>query len=178
MKIDMKKLANVRVGFALFMLVVFAYGAYGVKDMVLGARVFPLSVAGPGVILILIQLYREIRRSLDPDSESTTGTELVIDVASDTTTSTSVVYARALQYMYWLLGLYAGIYVIGFKMSIPIFFVLFMKIEGKAPWRVIVPVTGFSLYVIYFHFQKLLGVYWPDCLLQKSGLINIPWLFQ
>ena len=172
----MTKLANVRVGFALFMLVIFAYGAYGVKDMVFGARIFPISVAVPGIVLILIQLYRDIRRSLNPDPEGTSKKESVIDVASDTTTETSVIYSRGLRFLYWILGLYAGIYVIGFKLSIPFFFVLFMRVEGKAPWSVIALVTGVSLYIIYFHFQTLLGVYWPDCLLQRW--ISIPWLFQ
>ena len=135
----MKKLLNIRIGFALFMLVVFAYGAYGVKDMVLGARIFPISVAAPGVLLVLIQLYREIRRSLNPEPEGTSAVEeRVIDVASDTTTSASVVYARGMQYLSWLLGLYVGIYTIGFKISIPIYIVLFMRLEGKAPWKVIV----------------------------------------
>ena len=174
----MKRLANVKVGFALLMLVVFAYGAYGVKDMVFGARIFPISVAVPGVILILIQLYREIRISLNPVPEGPSKKELVIDVASDTTTASSVVYSQGLRYLCWILALYAGIYVIGFKMSVPLYFVLFMKVEGQAPWRVIVLVTGFSLYIIFFHFQKLLGVYWPESLLQLSGWINIPWLFQ
>ena len=174
----MTKLANVRVGFALFMLVIFAYGAYGVKDMVLGARIFPISVSVPGTILILIQLYREIRRSLIPDPEGTSNKERIIDVSSDTTTEISVIYSRGLRFLYWILGLYAGIYVIGFKLSIPFFFVLFMRVEGKAPWRVIALVSGLSLYIIYFHFQTLLGVYWPDCLLQQSGWVPIPWLFQ
>ena len=174
----MNKLANVRVGFALFMVVIFAYGAYGVKDMVLGARIFPISVSVPGTILILIQLYREIRRSLIPDPEGTSNKERIIDVSSDTTTEISVIYSRGLRFLYWILGLYAGIYVIGFKLSIPFFFVLFMRVEGKAPWRVIALVSGLSLYIIYFHFQTLLGVYWPDCLLQQSGWVPIPWLFQ
>ena len=174
----MEKLLNVRIGFALFMLMVFAYGAYGVKDMVFGARIFPISVAAPGVVLILIQLYREIRRSLNPEPEGTSKTELVIDVASDTTTSASVVYARGFRYLSWILALYAGIYIIGFKLSTPLYFVLFMKVEGKAPWRVIILVTGISLYIIFFHFQTLLGVYWPESLLQHSGWMNIPWLFQ
>ena len=174
----MNKLANVRVGFALFMLAVIAYGAYGVKDMVFGARIFPISVSAPGIILILIQLYREIRRSLNPGPEGTSNQERIIDVSSDTTSETSVIYSRGLRFLYWILGLYAGIYVIGFKLSIPFFFVLFMRVEGKAPWSVIALVTGVSLYIIYFHFQTLLGVYWPDCLLQQSGWIPIPWLFQ
>jgi hypothetical protein len=175
----MKKLLNIRIAFALFMLVVFAYGAYGVKNMVFGARIFPISVAAPGVLLVLIQLYREVRRSLNPEPEGTaTAEERVIDVASDTSTSAAVVYARGLQYLSWLVGLYVGIYLIGFKMSIPIYIVLFMRVEGKAPWKVIIPITGLTLYIVYFHFQKLLGVYWPDCLLNELGWINIPWLFQ
>ncbi|MDI7260027.1 MAG: tripartite tricarboxylate transporter TctB family protein [Thermodesulfobacteriota bacterium] len=171
------KLLNIKVGFALLMLMVFAYGVYEVKDMVLGAAIFPVAVAGPGLLLVLIQLYREIRISLNPERAS--DNEAVIDVATDTTMPTKVIYARGLRYLSWILGLYGAIYVIGFKMSIPLFFVLFMRVEGKTPWRVIVPVTLVSLYLIYFHFQTLLGVFWPDSLLQHSGWLSaLPWLFQ
>ncbi|MFH1639680.1 MAG: hypothetical protein ABIB93_05135 [Chloroflexota bacterium] len=172
----MKKLFNVKVGFSLFILLVFAYGANEVKDMVLGAAIFPIAVSSPGLIPTLIQLYREIRVSLDPERASSN--ELVIDVGSDTTIPTKMIYARGLRFFSWIIGLYGAIFVIGFKVSIPLFFILFMRIEGKTQWRTIVPVTLVSLYAIYFHFQALLGVYWPDSLLQHSGWIPIPWLFQ
>lgn len=173
----MKKLLNIKVGFTLFMLVVFSYGVYEVKDMVMGAAIFPIAVAGPGLLLILIQLYREIRVSLNPERAS--ANEVVIDVGSDATMPTKMIYAKGFRFLCWLLGLYLAIYIIGFKMAIPLYFIAFMRLEGKIKWRVIIPVCLVSLYVIYFHFQTLLGVFWPDSLLQHSGWLSaFPWLFQ
>lgn len=173
----MRKLLNVRVGFSVFLLIVFGYAIYEVKDMVLGAAIFPIVIAGPGFILLLIQLYREIRASLKP--ERAIMNEMIIDVASDKTTPSKVIYAKAFRFLCWFGGLYLAIYVIGFKLAIPFYFIAFMRMEGKVRWRIIIPTCLVSLYFIYYHFQTLLGVFWPESLLKNSGWFSsLPWLFE
>jgi hypothetical protein len=50
---------------------------------------------------------------------------------------------------------------IGLIPTVPIFIVLFMRIEAKEPWRITMPMAIIMCLFIYFVFDYLLSLPWP-----------------
>jgi hypothetical protein len=129
-------------------------------------------IAGPALLLTLIQIIVEIRRQQKPDQDTT---QDFVDIAPDRDIPPDAVRKRGFRFLAWIVGVYLGIWFVGFKVTVPLFFIAFMRIEGKASWRLILSLTAISVYMIFYHFEELLGVFWPRPLI--ANWIKIPWIF-
>ena len=175
-KMDKKMLKfNVRDLFTLFFILVFGWALFEAIDFQRGGQVFPLTVTIPAVILGVIQLLRDMRRrAVGKYDTSRTG---LVDVSVDTSIPSRIAFARALRYLLWVVGLYLGIWLFGFKTANVLFFILFLRIEGRARWHVVAFLTALAVYLIFIHLTNVLGLYWPESLLGLWLDIDIPWLF-
>ena len=162
---------NAVVIFTLFISALFAFAVYDAIDFPFAGRLFPLLIGIPALILTLIQLVLDLRAQLKPDKDSV---QDFVDVAPDKDIPASVVRARGIRFLSWLLGLHLGIWLVGFKISVPLFFICFLRFEGKARWPLIIGLTAISVYIIFHYFEELLGVFWPKPLL--SRWVDIPFL--
>lgn len=163
---------NFRVFFTVFFILLFAFAVFEAKDFAFAGRLFPLTVGIAGLILTLMQLVLDLRavhRSDEYNSQD------FVDIAPDLSIPITVVRTRAVRFLCWILGLYLGIWLIGFKIMVPLFFVAFMRIEGRARWLPIFILTAVSVYAILYYFGELLGIFWPKPLI--SNWLEIAWLF-
>ena len=158
--------------FTVFLIVLFSFAVFEAKDFAFAGRLFPLIVGIPAIVLTLIQLFSDLRANHKGDE---TKPQDFVDIAPDLSIPWPVVRTRALRFLCWILGLYLAIWIVGFKIAIPLFFIAFMRLEGKARWVIIISLTAVSVYVIFHYFEELLGVFWPQPLI--SRWIDIPWLF-
>lgn len=161
-----------RIFMTIFLIMAFSFGAYEAIEFPYANRLFPLLISLTGLVLCIIQLFLDIKNN---SKDSRENAEDIVDIGSDFSIPASVVRARALLFLFWYSSLTICIWLVGFKIAIPIFFVSFLRIEGKVSWTVTFILTAVSIYAIFFHFENLLGVYWPDALFKKW--INISWLF-
>lgn len=168
MKIKIKP----RIFLTMFFIVAFSFGAYEAIDFPYANRLFPLLVSGIGLILCFFQLYLDIK-GYRKDNED--NIEDFVDIASDFSIPSSIVRAKALRFLFWYSSLLLSIWLFGFKIAVPLFFISFLRIDGKVSWPLTIILTAVSIYAIFFHFENLLGVQWPDAIIEKW--INIPWLF-
>jgi hypothetical protein len=150
----------------------FAFVVFEAKDFAFAGRLFPLAVGIPAFILSVLQLVLDLRAK--PKGEEAAPDDFA-DIAADASIPSAVVRARGIRFLCWFLGLYLGIWVLGFKIAVPLFFIGYMWLEGRARWLVTVPLTALSVYLIFYHFENLLGVFWPECIL--SRWFEVPWLF-
>jgi hypothetical protein len=72
-----------------------------------------------------------------------------------------------------LIGLYLLTGLIGFKLAIPVYFILFLHREANARWLTILFSSGI-MFIVLNVFEELLGIYWPSNLLHS--LIQLPYL--
>jgi hypothetical protein len=158
-----------RILFTIFLVMLFAFMVFKAMDFPFAGRLFPLVVGIPALILSIVQMVLDLIASPKADSQD------VVDIAPDKSIPARIVRARAIRFLCWFLGLYLGIWVLGFKIALPLFFIIYMRVEARARWLVVVSLTAISVYAVFYHFEELLGVFWPQCLL--SMWLKIPWLF-
>ncbi len=133
--------------FALVLAVVFAVAASMALAWSEIARLFPLAVALPGLILALLAIVLPPRTEpADLDEEELPGRELV---------------RRAAMTIAWILGFFAAVYLLGFLISIPLGAVAYMRLIGRERWPITLGMAAGCWAFIYGLFDRLLHVPLP-----------------
>ncbi len=68
---------------------------------------------------------------------------------------------RAAAFFGWLLGFIGSMAMIGVLPTVTIFVILYMRVEAKEPWRLVVALSGGMTLFCYLLFEKLLLLPWP-----------------
>lgn len=68
---------------------------------------------------------------------------------------------RACIFFGWLVGFMASMAVIGLIPTVPVFVVLFMRLENREPWTIVAPMAVLLTVFIYIVFDQLLTIPWP-----------------
>lgn len=144
--------------FALALAAVFAVAAYMALAWSEIARLFPLAVAVPGLILALLAIVLPARTEpAEPDEQD----ELP---ARELVRRTATTIA-------WILGFFAAVYLLGFLISIPLGAIAYMRVIGQEPWPTTLAVAAGCWVFIYALFDRLLHVPLPTGeLLRALGL--------
>jgi putative tricarboxylic transport membrane protein len=80
-----------------------------------------------------------------------------------------------LYYVYWIAGLMAGIYLVGFVLALALFFVAFLRTQSDARWWSIGLMTA-SMLAVLSAFSYFLVLVFPSGLLQE--FVPLPWPFE
>jgi len=143
-----------RIVFAVMLLVFFCIAIFYAVQYGGAAGRAPLIVAIPSLLLTIYTLIVEIRKK--DLVEDKTKNKAEDDQESEL--SASEVKRRERTIILWILCLSFLIYLIGFVLAIPIFFLLILRIWGKEPWRLVITQSVISAAVIYLFFVSLLHV--------------------
>ncbi len=134
--------------FALALAIVFAAAGYMALAWSEIARLFPLAVALPGLILALLAIV------LPPRTEPVERADEDELPGPERARRTAITIA-------WILGLFAAVYLLGFLISIPLGAVAYMRIVGGERWATTVAVAAGCWALIYGLFDRLLHVPLP-----------------
>lgn len=133
--------------FALVLALVFAVAAYLALAWSEIARLFPLAVAIPGLVLALLAIVLPARTEpAEPDDEDLPRRELV---------------RRTALTIAWILGFFAAVYLFGFLVSIPLGAIAYMRLIGRERWITTLAVAAGCWAFIYALFDRLLRVPLP-----------------
>ena len=147
----------------LFFLLVFVVGAVIGWDWPNIAKIMPVYVAAiPGIILVLVQLYREVtgwqgRRS------SAGGIDM--DEVSDVQLDRQTELRRTLGYFAWFIGGALGIWLLGLVIALPLLVFLYTLIEGKEKWYIALIATACTYALVWGLFEYMLETRWPPGIL-------------
>lgn len=134
--------------FALALAIVFAAAAFMALAWSEIARLFPLAVAVPGLILALLAIVLPPRtEAADPDDEEELPRRELVR-------RTAITIA-------WVLGFFAAVYLLGFLISIPLGAVAYMRIIGRERWVTALAVAAACWALIFLLFDRLLHVPLP-----------------
>ncbi len=155
--------------FAALLVVVFAYGVYESLDFPLLAQVFPFWISLVTLVMAVAQFVTEARnfhlRIEDVQAD-------FVDLAPDRSLPPDVVYRRALGYVLWILGLYAGIWITGFVIAITAFLFSFLRWEARLNWPNALYLAGGG-FIFVVGISWIMTLHWPEGLIQEWS--ELPW---
>jgi hypothetical protein len=61
-------------------------------------------------------------------------------------------------------GFAACMALIGLIPTVPVFIIAFMRVEGREPWKIVIPMAASVVLLIYVVFDQLLAIPWPPTL--------------
>ena len=133
------------------------------------ARIAPLSVGyfvvGAALLSLLNHTFRAgPTRVAAPDAGPQVG-RLKLDLGVDDVLPPGTLLRRALRYLAWLGAFLGLIYLIGMLPAMLVFIVLYMRVEGREPWGLIVGLAAGMTAFAYVVFDRLLALPWPVSLL-------------
>ena len=144
--------------FALLLLVVFGVGVSGALEFTEAGRLFPLTISLVGCVLTALWLGRSF---FSPDAPPDDG-EGQVDIAVDTDIPAHLFWSRLVRFLAWAVGFFLAIWLLGFKISVPLYLAAYLRIEAKAGYALITILIVASVYLLFVHFTEVLGVVWPE----------------
>jgi Tripartite tricarboxylate transporter TctB family len=146
----------------IFFLLIFVVAAVIGWDWPNIAKIMPVYVAAiPGIILVLVQLYREVTGSGRRSSAGGIDMDEVSDVQLDRQTE----LRRTLGYFAWFIGGALGIWLLGLVFALPLLVFLYTLIEGKEKWYTALIATACAYALVWGLFEYMLETRWPPGIL-------------
>ncbi len=172
-------LLNGRVIFATFMLGLFTIMVLIALDYPPKAQLLPLVIGIPGIAFALLQLALEIRsvgkekardtrtdfEKYQAEIERYTHKPMELDITQEKTQvivddnpdEGRSIFQRELILFGYFFALLAGVILFGFWITIPVFFIAFMRLHEGDNWRFTLILTGVTLLSAYLIFDKMLN---------------------
>jgi Tripartite tricarboxylate transporter TctB family len=147
----------------LFFLLVFVVGAVIGWDWPNIAKIMPVYVAAiPGIILVLVQLYREVTGW---QGRRGTAGGIDMDEVSDVQLDRQTELKRTWGYFAWFIGGALGIWLLGLVIALPLLVFLYTLIEGKEKWYTALIATACAYALVWGLFEYMLETRWPPGIL-------------
>ena len=153
----MKLTLTPRTLFSLLVLVFFGYLVWEAQEWRLQARLYPLAIGIPMIALAVINIVQELR---GPKKEAASNTP--VDFQLTQTVEPAVAVRRTLNMLSWIVGFLAGIWVLGFSITIAGMTFGFLKIQNKEGWRMSLVLTASAWLVYYVVFERTLLLPFPE----------------
>ncbi|MFQ5917222.1 MAG: hypothetical protein ACE5I0_05340 [Candidatus Binatia bacterium] len=153
MKIKLTVLLN------LILLVVFIYAPLSAWEWPYATRLFVWAISVPTLLCLIAQLGIDLRRTNQPGTW-----ENVLDTADlpvDRSIPPRIVFSRGINFLGWFLGLFVGIWLIGFQAALPLFMILYLAIQARSGWLLSLVMAGAVVAVQFVLFDRLLQIAWP-----------------
>ena len=152
-----------KANFTLFFLVVFLVAAWAGWGWPNIAKIMPVYVAAiPGIILVSVQLYREVT-GWEGRRSSAGGMDM--DEVSDVKLDRQTELRRTLGYFAWFIGGALGIWLLGLVIALPLLVFLYGLIEGKEKWLTALIMGACTYALVWGLFEYMLETRWPPGIL-------------
>lgn len=141
---------NGRTLFSGVILLIALWALYATRDWPSNTALYPRVVSVPFILLATAEFVLSLRGRDGGEGGR------AMDVQMSSATEPAVAMRRTLVTVGWLLGFFAGIWLLGFPVAVPIFVFAYLKLQGRESW-----VTSISLSVaawagFYVLFVRLL----------------------
>jgi TctA family transporter len=146
------------------LVLVFAWALWESRDFGVRAGLFPWAVCGPGIVLGLVQLARDLsgrRAAPSADAEGSAAPDVPPEIAR----------RRTLEIALWIVGFWVAIWLLGFSLATLGMTFLYLRVSARERWAICVAMTVGAAAFVYGLFERALGVPFPaGALLAWLGL--------
>jgi hypothetical protein len=140
------------------------------------ARIIPTIVGTGAILFCSLSLINDVfglhernggvAATADGEVEIKEGQKIHMDIASKTAhLPGKTILLRGFLFFGWMAAFAACMALIGLIPTVPIFIISFMRIEGREPWKIAIPMAICVVLLIYVVFDQLLAIPWPPTLL-------------
>jgi hypothetical protein len=138
--------------FSAFLLLVSGYAIFSASHWSFKTGFFPLAIAIPLLILVLLHLYLELFGA----TEASKGPAVDADFSSEV--PDEVARRRALTIFSCIAGFILTVYLIGFPWTVPLFMFLYLKFQSDTRWFLSLALTAITWLFFYLLFQRLVHI--------------------
>ena len=126
------------------------------------ARIVPSIVVLFAIGVTLVSLIYHVSGSQGGDQTQATPH---MDIKSDFEgIATGVIARRAGVFLAWLVGFLFSVSLIGVLPTVLVFVVLYMRLEGRERWTLVLPTASTITILAYILFDRMLTMVWPQTL--------------
>ena len=128
------------------------------------AKITPMIVGCFTIAMATISLINRTLRqggAGDDSARARVSRSLHLDLKADTTLDTGVMLKRAAVFLGWLLAFLGLMAMIGMLPTAGLFVIMYMRIEGKEKWTLVLSCSAGLTLFAYFLFDQLLSIPWP-----------------
>ena len=160
--------------FASLVIVVMGVAIFFATEFPFRGAIYPWVAGGFTLVMALLFVVTELRGAGGEEQSGTDGG--AVDIEADRDIPASVRARKATKQLAWLLGLYLAIWLLGFKLAVVVYLAAYIGIEARSKWFSILGLTALLVFVL-FMFERFLGVFWLEGLLNELLQEPLPWLF-
>ncbi len=119
-------------------------------------------------LFMAVVIFGEVRRNSAANGLKGGAKEQIVESlhldlsVQDEGIETKVMLTRAITYLAWLLGFVGLAAVVGMLPGVFLFVILYMRIEGKEPWKLTMSCAVGLVLFAWFLFDYLLALPWPQ----------------
>jgi len=135
------------------------------------ARIIPTIVGAGAMLFCSLSLFNDVFGLHERVGAAVAGVngerqqKIHMDIASKTAhLPGGIVLRRGFLFFGWMASFMAVMAVIGLIPTVPIFIISYMRMEGREPWKIAVPMAGAVVLLIYVVFDQFLAIPWPPTL--------------
>lgn len=161
--------------FNVFIILCLSYMLWESMSWNFKARIVPNIVGSIALTFAFLALFHNIfarggeqaaaAGSSDAIKQDISG-EIHMDLASDTDhVPTKLLILRTVVFFGWMVGFMASMATIGLIPTIPLFTILFMRLEGPERWSLVIPYAIFMTAFVYIMFDQMLTIPWPPTIM-------------
>jgi uncharacterized membrane protein len=143
--------------FALVLVAVFAYATVTALTFPEGAKLFPLAIAVPSLLLAVLLVAISLRSRWIPAVVPTADAE----ADAEAPLAPQERLRRTAEIGVWFLGIFAAVYLLGFLVAIPIAAVAYLRLAARESWVTSVAIAGICWALVFGVFDRLLHVPLP-----------------
>ena len=147
-------------GFSFLVLVFFCYLVWEAGEWRLQARLYPWAIGIPMILLAIINIVQELR---GPEEEGeSASSNAPADFQLTQTVDWAVAVRRTANILTWIVGFMAGIWLIGFSITVAGMTFGYLKIQSKEGWLMSLILTAAAWLIYYVVFERTLLLPFPE----------------
>jgi len=138
--------------FSAFLLLVAGYAIFAASRWSFKTGFFPLAIAIPLLILVLVHLYLESFGAPEVSKGPAVDADFSGEVPDE------IARRRVLTIFAWIAAFILCVYLIGFPLTVPLFIFFYLKVQSEVSWIHSLALTTITWGLFYLLFQRLVHI--------------------
>jgi tripartite tricarboxylate transporter TctB family protein len=146
--------------FCFLLIAISGFAIFSAFGWTFKAKLFPLSVGIPLLILATAQLLITLF------GQEQTSDSAAMDIDFTTDVPPELVRRRVIGVFCWIVSFIVLVFLLGFPVTVPLFIFLFLKFQSEINWLPAITLTGITWGGFYLLFQRLVHIQFQDGAIQ------------